>query len=282
MVSRSASDFDPDVLLEIVAEVARAARPGDPERVAQRPWDRGRALSARFADAPPARRIAEARPVVVGSRASRAAAIWDARAHPRTPTRRGQPGLAHRGLYRPPAYPVDSMQPGAEAPLRARHRTPRQPARGRRPRCPTKTSGHFVVRPKHRPDGANRIRRIAHILRLVASNLDVRTLTPAQYRAERSRLLAADASRWRHGGQLRLPNEHQLATAAGGWQRALRLAGLSGGQGRGGPRSAKPGSIIELIERCFAFHGCRADEPRHRGLRQSQRHPVPAPQALME
>lgn len=57
--ARPASDFDPLMLMEAVDEVARLARPEDPARVAQRPWDAARTLSERFADAPPARRIAE-------------------------------------------------------------------------------------------------------------------------------------------------------------------------------------------------------------------------------
>jgi len=47
------------MLLQAVEEVARLARPADPEHVAQRPWDRARSLSTRFVDALPARRIAE-------------------------------------------------------------------------------------------------------------------------------------------------------------------------------------------------------------------------------
>jgi hypothetical protein len=173
MASRPASDFDPDLLLEIVEEIARAVRPVDPERVAQRPWDQGRARSTRFPDAPPARRIAET-----------------------------------LGLSWPEVVRVALLPPGTRE----------------------RTLGRQLGE-----DNQDWLTEdyIAHVLRLVASNLDVRTLTPAQYHAERSRLLAADASRWRHVGQLCLPNEHQLATAAGGWHRALRLAGLSGGQGRG-------------------------------------------------
>ncbi len=197
MPSRPASEFDPDLLLEIVAEIARAVRPLDPERVAQRPWDRGRARSARFTDAPPARRIAES-----------------------------------LGLSRPEVVRIALLPPGTRE----------------------RTLGRQLGE-----DNQNWLTEdyIAHVLRLIASNLDVRTLTPAQYRAERSRLLTADASRSRHGGQLRLPNENQLTTAAGGWHRALRLAGLSGGQGRGGMRGVQPGSIVELIERCFAHHGAQ-------------------------
>lgn len=94
------------------------------------------------------------------------------------------------------------------------------------------------------------------MLRLIATRLGVLTLTPAQYVSERAFLLAQDNARRRHGGHLRLPNQAQLVTAAGTWRRALRLAGLAGGQGYGGQRSrVQPVSAVEALERCFAHHG---------------------------
>jgi hypothetical protein len=77
-------------------------------------------------------------------------------------------------------------------------------------------------------------------------------------------MLAEDAIRRSHGGQLRLPNEHQVATAAGGWDRALYLAGLARRQGPGGQRArAAPVAIIDVLDRCYEHYGV---EPRFTDL----------------
>ena len=91
-------------------------------------------------------------------------------------------------------------------------------------------------------------------LKVVARRLGVPTLTPGQYRAERVRMLAADRRRG-HGGDLRLPTEHQIAALAGSWDRAVAHAGLRARQGRGGHRARLgPASIVDVLDRCFEHH----------------------------
>jgi len=193
---RPASDFDPLMLLEAVEEVARTARPVDPDRVAQRPWDRARALSARYASAPPARRIAE-----------------------------------YLGLSWSEVLRIALVPPG------------------RRERALGTQLGEDIQK-------WLTLDYIAFALRLVGGRLGLTTLSPAQYRGERTRMLKQDAGRWRHGGHFRLPNDDQIRTVAGSWDRALRLATLGGLQGRGGNRARiQPGSIVEIIERCYEHHG---------------------------
>jgi hypothetical protein len=97
---------------------------------------------------------------------------------------------------------------------------------------------------------------VAFVLKVVARRLGLVTLTPDQYRREQQHMLAEDRARWMHGGQLRLPNEHQLAVAAGSWDRALALAELKPRQGVGGQRTrSRPAGIVHVLERCFAAHG---------------------------
>lgn len=57
--TRSASDFEPLVLLQVVREIAELSEADEPPTVSTRLWDRTRPLSNRFPDAPAARRIAE-------------------------------------------------------------------------------------------------------------------------------------------------------------------------------------------------------------------------------
>ena len=88
------------------------------------------------------------------------------------------------------------------------------------------------------------------VLQLVARRLDTPTVTPGQYRAERTAMLAADRN-----GQLRLPTEDQIAALAGSWDRALAHAGLRARQGRGGHRArVGPASIVDVLDRCFEHH----------------------------
>lgn len=68
--------------------------------------------------------------------------------------------------------------------------------------------------------------RIKYVLRLVAGRLGVDTLSRIAYDAERGVLLTADARDWLHGRRLRLPSAHAIGLAAGGWDAALRIAGL--------------------------------------------------------
>ncbi len=193
--ARPASTFDAQALLEAVREIAEAAGVAEPERISTRAWDVARAVSERYADAPPARRICE-----------RLDLPWDkVRELAFMPSRRRSIALGHA---------LNERQGGW-------------------------LTGEYS-------DFA---------LALVARRLDVPTLTPGQYRAERTVMLDADRSRSAHGGQLRLPTEDQIAALAGSWDRALAHAGLRARQGRGGQRSRSSAvSIVEVIDRCYDHH----------------------------
>jgi hypothetical protein len=98
---------------------------------------------------------------------------------------------------------------------------------------------------------------IAFALRLVALRLDVRSVSPVQYRTERAKLLREDRAAYLHGRQLRLPSEDQIRVAMGGvWDAALALADLAprpprGDQGRGkyAPTTA------EVLDRAYEIYG---------------------------
>jgi hypothetical protein len=93
------------------------------------------------------------------------------------------------------------------------------------------------------------------VLRLIARRLRRDTLTPGQYRRERTAMLRAHGSRTTHGGQLRLPTEEQVSAVAGSWDQALTHAGLRGRQGLGGQRAAVgPAAIVDVLDRCFEHH----------------------------
>lgn len=93
-----------------------------------------------------------------------------------------------------------------------------------------------------------------YVLALVARRLGARTLTPSEYRVERTRMLAADR-RSTHGGQLRLPTEDQIAAVAGSWDRALGHAGLGARPAMGQqPPRQRPLTIVEALERCYEHY----------------------------
>ena len=97
---------------------------------------------------------------------------------------------------------------------------------------------------------------IAYVLRMIAARLDAWTLTPGQYRAERSRMLAVDQTRWLHGRRMRLPTDDQLRLAANGWDRALALACLASRPGLGDQEQGRRAlSTVEVLERCYEAHG---------------------------
>ncbi len=79
---------------------------------------------------------------------------------------------------------------------------------------------------KWTPEGWLTEGRIVFALRLVAGRRRVGTLTMGAYDSERDALLAADARDWLHGRRLRLPDAEAIRLASGGWDAALRLAGL--------------------------------------------------------
>jgi hypothetical protein len=98
---------------------------------------------------------------------------------------------------------------------------------------------------------------IAFALRLLALRLNVRSVSPVQYRTERAKLLREDRAAYLHGRQLRLPSEDQIRVAMGGdWDAALARADLAprsprGDQGRGkyAPTTA------EVLDRAYEAHG---------------------------
>ncbi len=108
---------------------------------------------------------------------------------------------------------------------------------------------------------------VAFVLRLVARRLKKATLTPGEYRAERDAMLREDRARWMHGRQLLLPNEDQIRAAvigavrgapvAGGWDAALRLAGLATNER--GPSKIKQTILtrMEVMERFYDHYGER-------------------------
>ncbi|HTC58683.1 MAG TPA: hypothetical protein VK691_01025 [Solirubrobacteraceae bacterium] len=79
---------------------------------------------------------------------------------------------------------------------------------------------------KWAPEGWLTMERVRFALRLVAGRRQVGTLTMGAYDSERDALLAADARDWLHGRRLRLPDAEAIRLASGGWDAALRLAGL--------------------------------------------------------
>ncbi len=66
----------------------------------------------------------------------------------------------------------------------------------------------------------------ASALAVVAHRLGKDSLTQGEYRRERAKMLAHDAKRWMHGGQLRMPSEEQVVGVHGSWDAALSAASL--------------------------------------------------------
>jgi hypothetical protein len=98
---------------------------------------------------------------------------------------------------------------------------------------------------------------IAFALRLVALRLDVRSVSPIQYRTERAKLLREDRAAYLHGRQLRLPSEDQIRVAMDGdWDAALALADLAPRPPRGDRGRGKYApSTAEVLDRAYAAHG---------------------------
>ncbi len=111
---------------------------------------------------------------------------------------------------------------------------------------------------------------VASVLKLAAHRLGTNTLTPDRYRSVAASLTAADNARWLHGRQLLVPSDDQIVAAcggaaAGGWDRALALAGLQPRPGLGNQgmnRKAPP--ITDVMER---FHDAHGVQPSARTLK---------------
>lgn len=85
-----------------------------------------------------------------------------------------------------------------------------------------------LLGPKRRGPDAKWVTRenAASALAVVAHRLGADSPTEGEYRREREKMLAADAKRWMHGGQLRMPSEQQIVGVHGSWDAALHAAGL--------------------------------------------------------
>jgi hypothetical protein len=93
------------------------------------------------------------------------------------------------------------------------------------------------------------------VLKLIARRLNVRTLTPGQYRAEREAMAGAARALPRDLGRLPLPTAEQIEIVAGTWDEALARAGLDCRHGLGGQRAhSGPTPIVEVLERCYEHH----------------------------
>lgn len=123
--------------------------------------------------------------------------------------------------------------------------------------APTEQHAHRLGRAQTRPEQDWLTdEHIAYALRTIAARLGTDTLTPAQYRAERARVLAVSDTRWLHGRRLRLPTDEQIRLAAGDWDRALALARLDRRPGRGDQGYGRHALTTgELLERCYQAHG---------------------------
>ncbi len=100
---------------------------------------------------------------------------------------------------------------------------------------------------------------VAYILKVVARRLSVLTVSPSEYRTESEKMLKADRAAWLHGGHRLLPNDEQIRTACGSWDKALALAGLKArpkpkGTGTAANKQAIP-TRIEVMERFYEHYG---------------------------
>lgn len=91
-------------------------------------------------------------------------------------------------------------------------------------------------------------------LKTVALRLGKKTLLPADYLAERERMLADARRHYRHQAEPLLPSEGQIVRIAGSWDEALQIAGLA-------PRPtvgrAHPGvPIVAALELALEAYGC--------------------------
>ena len=95
-------------------------------------------------------------------------------------------------------------------------------------------------------------------LRIVANRLGKKTLTPGDYRAERTRLREQAALARRHRVEPPLPTEGQLLRVASSWDKALEIAGLAP-RPRDQPTHAGM-SVIDALELALEAHGCLPSE----------------------
>jgi hypothetical protein len=118
----------------------------------------------------------------------------------------------------------------------------------------------------------------AAALAVAARRLNKDSLTADEYRREREKMLAADAKRWMHGGQLRLPTEQQVSSVAGSWEKALRAAGLKTGGSKAHRRRRKRWirrDCVSAVARYLTDEGRHATSTGYRSWRSQQQSAVP-------
>lgn len=91
-------------------------------------------------------------------------------------------------------------------------------------------------------------------LKTVALRLGKKTLRPADYLAEREAMLAEARLAFRHQREPLLPSEGQIERIAGGWDKALAIAGLKPRP----PQTSGPTGvpIVVALELALEAHGC--------------------------
>lgn len=113
------------------------------------------------------------------------------------------------------------------------------------------------------PEGWLTVERVCFALQLVAGRRGVVTLTMGTYDAERDALIATDARDYLHGRRLRLPDAEALRIAAGGWDAALTLAGLTTSVR---PPQAIKQTILPRLDVMDRFHDYYGEQPTKRAL----------------
>lgn len=101
----------------------------------------------------------------------------------------------------------------------------------------------------------------AYALRLVALRLGKHTLSISDYSAERAAMLKHDRASWLHGRQLILPNEREVITIMGSWEKALASAELTAPQAERGRRNReieRAPTIPDLLERFYSHYRVQA------------------------
>jgi hypothetical protein len=118
---------------------------------------------------------------------------------------------------------------------------------------------------------------ISFALNLAARRRGKQTVNPGEYEHERALLLGQDRSHWLHGGRLKLPTKNQIEVASGGWNPALRAAGLEDSKSPEYGRQEVVPSIPDILERCYEAHGSQATRPECETFARANGIPFPVP-----
>jgi hypothetical protein len=120
---------------------------------------------------------------------------------------------------------------------------------------------------------------VVAVLQLVAHRLCADSLTTAEYRAERARLLATERYRPRSDRWLLLPDDEQVIACAGSWDAALVLAGLAATRDRASRGQPGAPTLVDLLERFHDEHGFQPSARDLRGFARGNRVPYPSERA---